>query len=86
MATKKSSSRTPKKAVYAVAKKQCEQPVVPPQEFTPDVGPERASLIRNVDRKWANGTQLHYHFLTSSASWAGGAAAKRQARDGFKAW
>jgi len=86
MATKKSSSRTPKKAVYAVAKKQCEQPVVPPREFTPDVGPERASLIRNVDRKWANGTQLHYHFLTSPASWAGGAAAKRQARDGFKAW
>ena len=50
------------------------------------MGPERASLIRNSDRKWANGTKLHYHFMSSPARWAGSNADKRKARAGFKAW
>lgn len=75
-----------KKTAAAPATKFCEQPVVPVRKFTPDVGPERASLIRNSDRKWANGTKLHYHFLTSPSRLAGRAADKRKARDGFKAW
>ena len=49
----------------------CELPIVPPRELPPEVGPERASLIRNSEKKWANGTRLHYHFLTTPSRWAG---------------
>ena len=80
------SKRYVSKAIDTAAMKFCEQPVLPVREFTPDIGPERASLIRNSDRKWANGTKLRYHFLTSPANWVGGAADKRKARDGFRAW
>lgn len=80
------SKRHAKKATAAAAMKFCELPDVPAREFGPDVGPERASLILNSDRKWANGTKLHYHFLTSRSSWTGSPADKRKASDGFQAW
>ncbi len=88
---RKSVAKTPskryvKKTIDPASMKLCEQPELPIREFSPDVGPERASLIRNSDRKWANGTKLHYHFLTSPARWAGSAADKRKASDGFRAW
>lgn len=78
--------RPAKKMTDAAAMKFCELPDVRAREFSPDVGPERASLILNSDRKWANGTKLHYHFLKSRSSWAGSAADKRKARDGFQTW
>ncbi len=80
----KTSDKSSSKA--GSARKLCEQPVVPVREFTPDVGPERASLIRNSDKKWANGTRLHYHFLKSPSAWAGSASSLKKTRDGFKAW
>ena len=80
------SQRSAKQVRDAAAVKICEEPVVPVREFTPDIGPERASLIRNSDKKWANGTKLHYHFLTSPSSWAGTTAHRRRVRDGFRAW
>ena len=80
------AKRASKVAAGAPAMKICEQPEVPVREFTPDVGPERASLIRNSGKKWANGTKLHYHFMTSPPGWLGSSADKRKARDGFSAW
>lgn len=85
-AAKTRSKGYAKKTSDTASMKLCEQPDLPIREFSADVGPERASLIRNSDRKWANGTKLHYHFLTSPARWAGSAADKRKARDGFRAW
>lgn len=64
----------------------CELPIVPPRELPPEVGPERASLIRNSEKKWANGTRLHYHFLTTPSRWAGSSADQRKVRDAFQAW
>ena len=73
-AGKARGKRASKAAAGAAALKICEQPEVPVREFTPDVGPERASLIRNSGKKWANGTKLHYHFMTSPSGWAGSSA------------
>ena len=64
----------------------CDLPRVPLRELAPEVGPERASLIRNSEKKWANGTRLHYHFIRSPSAWAGSAAEKSRVRDAFKAW
>lgn len=41
----------------------CGLPVVPERIFPPTVDPERASLIRPIDKKWVNGTVLHYYFF-----------------------
>ena len=73
-------------AARAAAGKFCELPEVPQRVFTPDVGPERARLIRNTDRKWANGTTLHYHFLSSPAARQGSAQDRRRVTDAFAAW
>ncbi len=78
--TKPESKETARPQLEFTATKICEQPVVPVGEFTPDVGPERASPIRNSDRKWANGTKLHYCFMTSPAAWAGSNANKQKAQ------
>ena len=83
---KAGSKRPVGKATDAAALKFCEQPVVPVREFSLDVGPERASLIRNSDRKWANGTKLRYHFLTSPVGLVGSGADRQKVRDGFRAW
>ncbi len=63
----------------------CSQPVVSDREFALDVNDIRASLIRNSDKKWVNGTRLHYHFL-KGANWQGSAAELTVVRKGFKAW
>ncbi len=83
---KAGSKRPVGKAIDAAALKFCEQPVVPVREFSLEVGPERASLIRNSDRKWANGTKLRYHFLTSPVGLVGSGADRQKVRDGFRAW
>ncbi len=66
--------------------KMCAEPAVAPREFEPGVGPERASLIRNSDRKWVNGTTLHYCFLDTPTAFKGSNADKQKARQGFETW
>ncbi|HEX8493754.1 MAG TPA: M12 family metallopeptidase [Pyrinomonadaceae bacterium] len=41
----------------------CSQPIIPEREFDADVDPGRISLILSLDRKWVNGTNLHYYFF-----------------------
>lgn len=41
----------------------CSLPQIPEREFGPDVGPDRAGLIRRSALKWVNGTVLHYYFF-----------------------
>jgi len=44
----------------------CAQPIVPERVFEGDVNPERAETIIVIDRKWVNGTVLHYYFFETT--------------------
>ncbi len=41
----------------------CSVPITPEREFAPGVSSNRARLIRTAEKKWVNGTPLHYCFL-----------------------
>lgn len=41
----------------------CNLPPVQPREFGPEVDPDRAELIVTTEKKWVNGTVLHYYFF-----------------------
>lgn len=64
----------------------CEVPQVPVRQFDPSVDLGRLELIRNIDKKWVNGTVLHYHFLDKPRQWKGAAAQKQAVRDAFAQW
>ena len=44
----------------------CSQPASIPRHLPDDLLAERASAIRTADKKWVNGTVLHYCFLNRS--------------------
>ncbi|MFS0855820.1 hypothetical protein [Paenibacillus taichungensis] len=44
-------------------KNYCSLPIVPEREFNADVNPNRREVIAQIDRKWVNGTVLHYYFF-----------------------
>ncbi|MBV1909362.1 MAG: matrixin family metalloprotease, partial [Kangiellaceae bacterium] len=46
----------------------------------------RESLIRSIEKKWANQTVLHYHFLDNPAQWRGSSRQKDAARRAFAEW
>ena len=63
----------------------CSQPVVPERAFALGVNDNRASLIRNSDKKWVNGTRLHYHFF-KTPQWRGTSTERTVVEKAFKAW
>ncbi len=79
----------------------CEQPEVSEPELSPDVGPERASLIRVSRTKWVNGTVLKYYFFDQNSdgetvffrngqsewrTWTTSEAEKNVVRQAFDIW
>lgn len=63
----------------------CTMPDVPERTFGADVSPDRARLIRWIDKKWVNGTKLHYYFFPSG-SYSGAEDQKDMVREGFSVW
>lgn len=63
----------------------CALPEVPERTFAPEVSAHRARLIRWIDKKWVNGTRLHYYFF-DSGSFAGGSDQQTMVREGFEVW
>jgi hypothetical protein len=63
----------------------CAVPPMPERELDPNISAERARLIRDIEKKWVNGTELRYYFF-ESGSWAGAEPQKAIVRDGFKVW
>lgn len=63
----------------------CDLPEVQERVLSEDLDPDRAALIRYVEKKWVNETVLHYHFLQSS-DMRGPAAQEQAVRDAFKTW
>ncbi len=64
----------------------CTSPEMPPRPLGPEVGGFRASLIRVAEKKWVNGTVLHYHFLDEPAGWRGEDEQKDAVRRAFQEW
>jgi len=58
---------------------------VAPRRFGSEVSPFRARLIASLDKKWVNGTRLHYYFY-DQGPYAGGEAQQPLVRDAFRIW
>ena len=61
-------------------------PSTPDRVIAPDVDPYRASLIRYHEKKWVNGTVLHYLFFEDPAEWRGAADQEQAVRAAFHQW
>lgn len=73
-------------AVAPGVRNYCSMPLVKPREFDRGVHPSRAELILVSDKKWVNGTVLHYYFFDQPASWAGNQAQRNVVRRAFQIW
>jgi len=63
----------------------CLVPILPEKKFGHEVSNHRARLIRTAEKKWVNGTVLHYCFLDESTL-KGDDAQKKVVRDAFDVW
>lgn len=75
----------------------CSMPIVQERTFSPEINAYRERLIRVSDKKWVNGTVLHYYFFDSPEDgrtvginqwrpWATDEAEKNVVRNAFKLW
>jgi len=74
------------KEIYA-----CALPKIELRELPSSLPSNRLRLIRINEKKWANGTLLHYYFYErptdgSNGTWVGSAAQKDVVRKAFQAW
>jgi hypothetical protein len=79
------SKKTSDKGEHPTGLRYCRQPVVAEQTFGRGVNSDRAALIRVSNKKWVNGTVLHYYFF-SSRKWRGSNAERDVVRAAFKTW
>lgn len=86
-------ARKPKRQAFTSAAQEreihsCSLPPIPPRQLAPDINPFRAQLIRVSDRKWVNGTVLHYYFFDKpkDGKRVGPNAQRDVVRKAFKAW
>ncbi len=64
----------------------CTVPEMPRRGLEANVSDQRASLIRINEKKWVNGTVLHYCFLDEPANRRGGDDQKDAVRNSFSEW
>ena len=69
----------------------CNLPKVEKRPLPDNLHPMRESLIRIVEKKWANGTVLHYYFFDKDSDgpngrWVGPQAQQDVVRNAFAAW
>lgn len=67
------------------ARNYCRMPRVRPRVFASGVNNDRQRLILVSDKKWVNGTRLHYYFFTNS-EWRGTPTQRQVVRDAFEVW
>lgn len=77
---------TQKNENEAGAHKLCTVPEMPQRVLETNVSDRRASLIRITEKKWVNGTVLHYCFLNEPSTWRGGDDQKDVVRNAFSEW
>jgi hypothetical protein len=88
-AAKKRAGAKSRKAVQAVAA--CSLPMVPDRILSAGLDPNRLQLIRTNEKKWANGTVLHYYFFDRPSdglggTWRGPPAQQQVVHDAFAKW
>lgn len=96
MPTKKTSKSTPKvddktKSVEVKTPNYCSLVEVPERVFEPSVGMLRMEMIREIGKKWVNGTKLRYYFFNGStdgspSTWKGTATQIAAVKKGFETW
>ena len=66
----------------------CALAVVPERELDPNLDPFRLGAIRVIDKKWVNGTVLHYYFFDqqSDGDWVGAPNQLDAVRAAFQTW
>ncbi|ESQ13890.1 MAG TPA: hypothetical protein DDY14_03920 [Chromatiaceae bacterium] len=64
----------------------CTIPGTPVRPLEANINDRRASLIRISEKKWVNGTLLHYCFLDEPSTWRGGDDQKDAVRNAFSEW
>ncbi len=64
----------------------CTIPEMPLRSLNESISDRRASLIRIAEKKWVNGTVLHYCFLDEPSTWRGGDDQKDAVRNAFSEW
>jgi hypothetical protein len=69
----------------------CALPKIPERALPAGLPDARERLIRYVEKKWVNGTVLHYYFFDrqtdgDNGSWVGAAAQKEAVREAFQTW
>lgn len=67
------------------SRESCGLPVVPVRELEVGIDPGRESLVRSIEKKWVNGTELKYYFF-SAGQWGGSAAQQKIVKDAFDEW
>jgi len=73
----------PKSAAHPI--KLCLQPLPVPIVLPETLSPDRVRAIRDIKKKWANGTLIQYHFL-ESGEWSWPRAQKDVVRWAFDTW
>ena len=68
------------------AHRYCSQPAVPERQYAPGLGAERLSLLNSLDRKWVNGTTLHFAFFEGHPQFDADDASKAVVQQAFDVW
>ena len=63
----------------------CGLPMVPDRELESGIDPGRESLIRSIEKKWMNGTELKFFFFGDGV-WGGSEGQQQVVRDAFDEW
>lgn len=66
-------------------KESCGLPEVPPRELEPGIDTVREGLIRSIEKKWVNGTELKYYFF-KQGDMKGTGSQYQIVRDAFDEW
>ncbi len=64
----------------------CVVPEMPRRPLDSNVNDRRASLVRITEKKWVNGTVLHYYFFDEPSTWRGSDEQKDAVRNAFSEW
>ncbi len=79
-------TKSPKNSKNKYGFSYCSQPEIQERELMRNVNPNRLSLIRMNEKKWVNGTILHYYFFGSQSGWGAKEEEKKVVRKAFKTW
>jgi hypothetical protein len=63
----------------------CGLPLMPTRELEAGIDPNRESLIRSIEKKWVNGTELKYYFF-NGGDWGGSDSQQKIVKEAFEEW